>query len=214
MPEKKRLNVDQISFEDLPNLRKALNKQIGGRFRSLDFTTDYPMLQKRERHFVFVYGTLKKGHRNHESFLGDAELVGCGYTKIAMYRMQLVNTNRPYPVATIASRYEQQTDKAAKIYGEIYAVDPIHIRDLDLLENNGEMFLRTSVYVDAATPNNAGEVTHEIMRCFTYIGLHSFWESNKGLLSDLPMLHSNQNKQFKYYTFMRHHENPKAKAAH
>ncbi|MBM7702262.1 gamma-glutamylcyclotransferase [Metabacillus iocasae] len=71
-------------------------------------------------HYVFVYGTLRKGESNHD-LLKDAHLVAeQAYTQGALY-----DSGRGYPAMTTGD---------GVVYGELYEVNDLELKALDQLE--------------------------------------------------------------------------------
>lgn len=92
---------------------------------------------------VFVYGTLKAGHGNHEYYLAGnsgAEFLGRCYIAgdYSMY------TNGAFPMVVKGD----DPDADRPIVGEVYAVDEATLDSLDLLEGHPEWYCREKV----ATP--------------------------------------------------------------
>lgn len=99
--------------------------------------------------FVFVYGTLKSGHRNN-AWLGDSTCEGQGITcdKWAM----IDGPGYPYLL--------QPSDLGHNIIGEIYSVDSITLRCLDQLEGAPHHYHRQLIDV---------ECDDFIYPCITYV---------------------------------------------
>lgn len=89
-----------------------------------------------KEHLVFVYGTLRQGHSNHQ-LMGDAHCYGIGHTRdrFAMY----VVSGYPY-VTAAEERYP--------IVGELYAVDGEMLEKLDKMEGHPHFYVRREVAVD------------------------------------------------------------------
>lgn len=89
-----------------------------------------------KQHLVFVYGTLRQGHSNHQ-LMGDAQChgVGCTRDRYAMY----IVSGYPYVTSTEA-RYP--------IVGELYAVDDAMLEKLDKVEGHPRYYVRREVAVD------------------------------------------------------------------
>ncbi|WP_110111576.1 gamma-glutamylcyclotransferase family protein [Bacillus sp. CGMCC 1.16541] len=84
-------------------------------------------------HYVFVYGTLRKGESNHD-LLKDAHLVAeQAYTKGVLY-----DSGRGYPAMTVGE---------GVVYGELYEVNDFELKALDQLEG----------YEGEGSPNNEYE---------------------------------------------------------
>lgn len=95
---------------------------------------------------VFVYGTLKAGHRNHHILKGDgAELIGETTTKDDSYLMkefESVSNPGKFTPGVFANG-----DK--KIKGELYAVTQEVMDRLDKLEELGKKYCRQFVKLDS-----------------------------------------------------------------
>lgn len=90
-------------------------------------------IAKANRHYVFVYGTLKKGFAN-ASFLDRATFIGN------------FRTQTKYPLV-VGGRYNSPylldiPKRGARVKGEVYAVDDATLADLDHLENVGVNYSR------------------------------------------------------------------------
>lgn len=90
------------------------------------------------RHLVFVYGTLKRGHGNHRllessEFFGDA------------------TTEKPHALYVSGLPYLMESpnegDQGRHVIGEIYEVNPIVLRDLDMLEGHPTLYERKLIEV-------------------------------------------------------------------
>ena len=90
--------------------------------------------------YVFTYGTLLRGERNHH-LISDRDFISEGYVK----GFKMFNLGR-YP----GIEYGEGT-----VLGEIYLVDDKTLAELDYLEEEGSLYLRktTKVY----TANNEYE---------------------------------------------------------
>jgi len=75
---------------------------------------------------VFVYGTLKKGFPNHARYLSDADLLGTFRTR---ERYRLVLNGERFSPCLLAG-----AGLGRRVLGEVYAVDPPGLRQLDRLE--------------------------------------------------------------------------------
>ena len=114
-------------------------------------------------HRVFVYGTLKRGFRNHR-FLENADFVGKAYT-VAAYRM----LDGRFPVLRDGGPNLKQ------IGGEVYDVDDRTLAQLDDLEDVASgMYDREEIDVMLVTPSNA-----EASRAFIYIGCGDYWDKKE-----------------------------------
>lgn len=88
---------------------------------------------------VFVYGTLKEGHGNHDYFLaGNPGVKKLGRCYVSgdfdMY------TNGAFPIVTMGN-----TDRIRHIVGEVYEVDEDTLDSLDCLEGHPDWYRRVKV---------------------------------------------------------------------
>ncbi|MBN8626432.1 MAG: gamma-glutamylcyclotransferase [Planctomycetes bacterium] len=86
---------------------------------------------------VFVYGTLKRGQRNHH-FLAAAEYLGTAFTE-PKYR--IIDCG-PYPALL-----EHPPEEPLAIAGEVYRVDGATLAELDQLEDEGRLYRRAVIEV-------------------------------------------------------------------
>lgn len=119
------------------------------------------------KHRVFVYGTLKRGHANHD-YLDGARYLSPGETELS-YTV----VSAGFPIAL----YPRAGYGKAPVRGEVYEVDGSHLRALDRLEAVGRMYLRTIVPV--ATPTGT-------WRALMYVGNDLYW-NNPSEYRELPI---------------------------
>ncbi len=85
---------------------------------------------------IFVYGTLKRGQRNHhylakQNFLGEAQT-------IAQYRIYDLG---PHPIIV------HDPEKGLAVHGELWEVDETCLQKLDEFEEVPEIFYRQDIIV-------------------------------------------------------------------
>lgn len=90
---------------------------------------------------VFVYGSLKRRHGNHYSFLSDAKFCGEYVTKDKKYSMFSFGG---FPGVYVCDECEEKWS----IAGEVYLVDDFQLNRLDMLEGNGNFYTRELVDID------------------------------------------------------------------
>jgi gamma-glutamylaminecyclotransferase len=105
-------------------------------------------------HLVFVYGSLKRGERNH-ALLRAVEFRGEARTE-QQFRLYAL----PFFPALVRDPADPQS-----IVGEVYAVDDTTLRLLDRLEANGRLYQRELIHV------NCLERPHESLLAWTYLYL-------------------------------------------
>ena len=97
------------------------------------------------RHFVFVYGTLLKGERNHH-LMDDKDFLASG--RIYGFRMFNLGT---YPGIEYGD---------GEVLGELYIVSDETLAKLDMLEEEGTLYRRVITRVD---------IVHNEYEAFVYV---------------------------------------------
>ena len=146
----------------------------------MENTDDYHELRKCEEHLVFVYGTLKKGHPNHE-LLAKAKPLGVAQTCVGTFCMK--NNGGMFPVVTKKSHSmfgNTPVGDSGRINGELYAVDTLTMIDLDRLEANGRMYNRVKTWFwmrdqQAPVQGSMG------VQAWMYLGDEDFWKGTHRL---------------------------------
>lgn len=174
------------------------------------YTMDGPELYKKKFHYIFVYGTLKKGFSRHSALTGHkAEAIGPATTVGKSYIMYRTGNKYTYPVIL----HSIEPTAFGHISGEVWKVPTKALFDLDFIESNGEMYDRTEVPVEVLLGRQRKPVK---MMAWMYIGRNDFWrdphpdKSNRPKLVPCDLLTRNQDATHKYYTFMRKYENQAA----
>lgn len=90
----------------------------------------------KNRHLVFVYGTLKRWHYNN-IMLRSSIFVGEAVTCKPMYMYSY-----GVPIVTIPSDSESFV-QVLPIVGEVYSVSKRILQQLDILEGHPDMYIRT-----------------------------------------------------------------------
>lgn len=108
---------------------------------------------------VFVYGTLKRNHDNND-ILEDSIYLGDGI--LEHHAIKYSGGIYGFPVA-----FKRKNNI---VKGELYAVDDKTLRLLDLLENEGDMYLRKKKRIKTET---------EYVPAYVYIGNKDFWNFNE-----------------------------------
>lgn len=109
---------------------------------------------------VFVYGTLKRNHDNND-ILDDSIFLGDGILEHHAIKYSSGGTYG-FPVA-----FKRKNNI---VKGELYAVDDKTLRLLDLLENEGDMYIRKKKRIKTET---------EYVPAYVYIGNKDFWNFNE-----------------------------------
>lgn len=90
-------------------------------------------MKKKDLTYIFVYGTLMKGQPNHNSFLRNSTMYAEG--RISGYEM--------YDLGSFPGIVAGDGD----VIGEVYAVTEKELAQIDCLEGEGFLYLRTPVTV-------------------------------------------------------------------
>ena len=110
--------------------------------------------------YVFVYGTLKKGGRYNSAFIKKlSKFVGIGHLDNS-YTLYVPNkgSHIPFPVLT------KQLGKL-NCQGELYLVDPLIIKQLDLIEGVPDLYEREEVKVTTTGGSK--------LKAYTYLFNHT-----------------------------------------
>ena len=171
---------DQGIFDEL-----ELKKRAGN-------TPDFPRLNRFSSHFVFVYGTLKKGFGNHQHFLKDTQYMGEGLTE-GKFLMSYSSSRGSFPFVQRKDfeRQNQIIRATHPIKGEIYAVKPEDFFNLDSLEGNGFLYQREKVNVRFLDQGERGQI---VKKCWIYLGM----QKNFGDLLPVPPSDSVYGRLFKW----------------
>lgn len=156
------------------------------------FTPDMPKLMEMSHHYVFVYGTLKKGFHNYKTIMGY-DCVGVGFTDLEKFSM-MKYTRGNFPVAMI----DPSEKTRGRIYGELYEIDAEGIRSLDYLESNGMAYRRMPLMINFYNKDKELRTT----RAWTYIGLRDYWARRQEFLKPLKR-HDPNNGDAPYYLYSK-----------
>lgn len=88
---------------------------------------------------VFVYGTLKHGHGNHEYYLKNSQFLG---------RHMLKGKHRLVDLGAFPGLVDLSAEEAcpeSDVIGEVYLIDEKVLAALDLLEGNGTFYNRKKI---------------------------------------------------------------------
>lgn len=114
---------------------------------------------------VFVYGTLKRGERNHY-FLAAAEYLGPAFTE-PHYR--LIDCG-PYPAMLDETQTAALEAEPLVVAGEVYRIDATMLAELDRLEDEGRLYRRAVIEV-LSIDGGACSQTPQTLRVCAYFWL-------------------------------------------
>lgn len=140
-------------------------------FKTLDarakLTPDLGRLKYFENTLVFVYGTLQRGHENYKILADSSRYLGIGHTVLKNFSMY--DTLNGFPMVFPENTLEFQ----GYIKGEVWAVSPDTLAQIDRLENNGEYYRRQKTFVcldEQIVPSK--DNMHPVVDCQIYLGMN------------------------------------------
>lgn len=183
---------------------KKIEAWADGKLKKYNFsvirkhTPDYPVLNTKKEHFVFVYGTLKAGKVNHDLInKASVKFIGKAFTVSKLYVMY----EKAFPVVFKISEEKKSFFQTAHISGEIYKVPTELMPTLDMLESNGVMYQRRRE--NFILKNNQNDKDNRLIKAWIYLGVPTYFtENGRGkeyLLSRL--ITPRKDKERKYYVF-------------
>lgn len=168
--------------------KEDLSKMLDGAWDRQHFTPDFPKLQRFAEHYVFVYGTLKKGKGNHQKINhGGCRYVADGFTHEKTFRMKETKGRIPVVLGTFGDK--DQTD-AHRISGELYLCDTDVIPDLDGFEQNGVLYRRTKLRIQSGA---------DLIPAWIYLGIKTAWHGDS--LTLCPQHVSKKDEKLTYYSY-------------
>lgn len=194
---KKFLNEHDWADNEVQKTWFGMKELMSETWEHAAYTTDLPELMQKDSHYVFVYGTLKKGFRNHR-MIQDEEFVGPASTLNNYSMVVTKNTAAPFPIVFPDGR----EGKKGAIYGEVYKVKPKVIRNLDYLESNGTMYKRSITPVYIAFKDGSTKKIY----AFMYKGKKDYWSSREKSLKLVKpfvshkMFDKDANGRYFYFT--------------
>jgi gamma-glutamylaminecyclotransferase len=160
--------------------------QLSSIFENGQYSDDIPKLNRSKFHYLFTYGTLKKGYRNH-GLIADQPLIGCGYTTARNFIMYNERA-AAFPIAMFTSDHTT----GHRIYGEVYRVEVEDIRTLDQLESNDVLYKRYKLEIQSYQANGHMQK----VKAWTYVGRRAWWNTR---LPRLDVISPTTEGELKYY---------------
>lgn len=163
--------------------------------RNTTKTPDFLELKSDHHIPVFVYGSLKSGHRNHE-MLSGCQFLGRGRTVATDLDLRAPSHNA-FPIAFRKSIMKTPKEVLGRVSGEIWVVDPKKMLEMDTFENNRTMYNREKVWVvcrDQEIKGSTNKQARPTIQAWMYIGVPDYWE---GQVTDrCPYLIEGVSKEF------------------
>lgn len=138
----------------------ALMSELDRRVKN---TPDLKELQEfGDVHLIFVYCNLKKGHNNHDFYLGRSKFLGKAHTFEDKFDMMETPS---FPI--MFDNVTEGSKTARQVLGEAYAVTTAQLMRLDALMGNTEVFEREKRYIVLDDQQIAGKGT--CRECWVYM---------------------------------------------
>lgn len=187
------------SHEDILNARKLTDRATENSL----YSPDGSVLQRKNHHYFFTYGTLKAGFARSE-LMNESKFVGTGFTKSHGFSLQRTTGKGTFPILEING----DPATKAKVYGEIYLVPTSLLYTLDIVESNGHIYTRNTIPILVNNREKKKEKPEKFyqVNCFTYIGCRRFWETRKRSLIPCDILAPNAGSPTRYYNFLKRYE--------
>lgn len=158
------------------------------------YTRDIPLLNLYENHYLFTYGTLKRGCGASSVILASRENRFCGIGVTADDTFDMLIAEHGFPVVM----EKTHKDRLLKVKGELWLVNTETLIKIDNMESNGYIYERELRRVI---------VGKEGVLAWMYVGVPKFWRGK--ILHDSPRfptnnaasvpLHERTNKHFVHY---------------
>ncbi len=193
--EERKYPLTDIDFNEAENfdLFDRVRDGLGEFEDNAFYTPDLPSLMKLSSHYLFTYGTLKKGF-SRSSVLDNSPFVGYGVTCTNKWVMAHTKNAMPYPIALLSPNPEKQ----GRIFGEVYRVRPALIRRLDFIESNGSLYKRWLTQIRTVTDK---EGNHKDIYCWMYRGVSNYWGTRLSQLAACQRFIPNREGADPYYCF-------------
>lgn len=139
-------------------------------------TPDFLSLKTDDKIPVFVYGSLKAGHKTHE-MIDHCEYLGRGRTIAGDFDLRSPHHNA-FPIAFRNGQKETPKECLGKVVGELYVLGPKDMLALDQYENNGTMYRREKVWIvckDQRIPQSKNEHARPTIQAWMYIAEKDYW---------------------------------------
>lgn len=158
------------------------------------YTPDVHILEQSKRCFLFEYGEMMEGRREHQDFLdGESQItkIGTAYTRFSnliLYKKDL-GPKHSYPIALAHMPKLEKTKRwfldrhlkePARIRGDLFMVEGVQsILELDRVRENGYAFKRVRMgilFPYLIRNNGIFEERLEEVSAWVYIGVKTYWD--------------------------------------
>lgn len=133
-------------------------------------------LIKPTKHYLFIYGTLKRGGKRH-SLLNESDFITEAVTGVNydLKRTTKTPTNYDFPVLFKNSKFVKGRQYLHRVIGELYHVNDDLLRILDGVEAVPRLYTRSisTVYHWDSKNNHIKDQVDAYM----YVGNHDYWEN-------------------------------------
>lgn len=166
-------------------------------------TPDFPLLQKKEAHYFFVYDAMSKGGKFHH-YMHDQEFITLGWTTVPFDFYSVSNTkmkaNKNF--VAVPKRMNGDNSKSAVIAGEIYLVTPKFLQEMDYLLDNGTEHFRIMNSITLPENKDGTKLRQEI--CHMYILNQKYLHNRKDYKSEhhTPITSNSGMKYHRYFNYL------------
>jgi gamma-glutamylcyclotransferase (GGCT)/AIG2-like uncharacterized protein YtfP len=181
------------------NVRETLKGFIQAALDDTYFTPDMPVLCQKEEHYLFTYGTLKKGFCRNHFLTNGGTLIGSGFTLDSDFVLYRQNKQYSFPIAFKTDLHSIN----GHIGGELWLIKTNKLIELDFVESNGTMYYREEVPV--VIHPYAGKDKMVVATAQMYLGVPGYWR-DKIPAKEIRLcdkLRRKKDEKFQYYNFMR-----------
>lgn len=157
-------------------------------------TSDIVTLEKKDSHFIFVYGTLKSGYDRGILLTEQDGAKYQGYASTKSDDYEMCNTPDGFPV--VLKKPEGETIPG-RIKGELWLVPTSVLFLLDVIEQNDFVYKRQKVEV--VVRRGPGQ-NLEVLDVWMYCGKNTYWSRNPDKLIEMNCRSDNNGN---YYIFTK-----------
>lgn len=161
------------------------------------FSPDFGNVRNREDILLFVYDEFQRqGSMN--PVLSESKFLGQGRTAANNFQMK----NGRHNVPVVLSNNSKGDSNKGFIRGEVYAVPPETLLQVDKMNSNTVRFRRQKKYIfllDQEYQTKKGNKRPSV-ECFMYLGVPEFWENQT--LWNAPSMIPKNDKSRRYYDYI------------
>ena len=158
------------------------------------FSPDFGKQRLLSNILIFVYDSMKKGGQS-DTILKDTTFLGLARTTLPNYLMNIYGNHRPVVMD------HNRKEFGGYIRGEVYAISPLHLLEIDKAKLNGFVFKRQQRSIqllDQSYPSKKGPV-HPCVQAWIYFGIPEAFESAVACRVSPATFNDKGKRVFDYY---------------